>query len=789
MHSGQHNTYLPSCQHCYTHFETENGVSCHLAQKHSCHEKEAQQLAAVSRNLFDAHAHIEQTRRVSPDREEIPYDYDMMPLDAEMDTDINYHLLAMPDIPPPPPPEYVTQDEDENDRYVEDYDGVAGMPMSDVVQPTRFEFLARNIPLDNSSFGPFVDEKEWDLVKWIMKSLGKGTTDELLKTDFVHEREPSFHNAHKLYQIIDSLPDSTAWKCDFIKVKGDVMNLNGTPMTETYPLWQRDAIEIIQELIGNPTICNDIVYFPERAYTDAQGTCRIYNELWTTDWWWDKQSMLPEGVTIVLVIIVLDETQLSTFSGDKTAWPVYLTIGNIAKNIRLKPSTHATVILGYLPKVKFQCFEGSSDDEARSRIWNFFHHCMRVLLVPLIEAGENGIEMLCADGFSQIVFPILAAYVADYPEQCLPMYPPFWADLPHCNIFAAITPDLLHQLHKGVFKDHLVSWCLMTASGGELDARFKCVPAFTGLRQFKKGITSITQWTGKEHKQMQRVFVALVSGCIPAWLLCITRALVNFIFYARFQSHTTDSLHAMQAALNLFHADIDKVVENGICKDMELPKFASLVHYCEAIMALGTVDSFNTEWSERQHIETKEGFRASNRRNPFAQITIRLTRRDKMHLFESYVSWKKKTAQRADIMYLDDENKDDDNRDEDEDDEKELRKDRENDNTPFSSAPMGGQSYYLLAKHCPYPHKLIHDIIINHKAPLLLTALEDFLRTWNTNYQTPLDVHTLAVYKGMTIRLPKIQQDIKRQMSIRAIPAVPKCPDYVGHPDFFDTVL
>ncbi|THG93692.1 hypothetical protein EW145_g8307, partial [Phellinidium pouzarii] len=531
-----------------------NGVSRHLAQKHSCREKEAQRLAAVSRNLFDAHAHIEQTRRISPDGEEIPYDYDMMPLDAEMDTDINYHLLAMPDVPPPPPPEYATQDEDINDRYVEDYDGVAGMPMSDVVQPTRFEFLARNIPLDNSSFGPFVDEKEWDLAKWIMKSLGKGTTDELLKTDFVREREPSFHNA----------------------LEGDVMNLNGTPMTETYPLWRRDAIEIIQELIGNPTFRNDIAYFPERAYTNVQGTCRIYDELWTADWWWDKQSMLPEGATIVPVIIASDETQLSTFSGDKTAWPVYLTI----------------------------------------------------------EAGENGIKMLCADGFSRIVFPILAAYVADYPKQCLvtccksfrcpkcvvpqaelaskkkyplrepdktlellrrnaepfhinapaafitqglrPMYLPFWADLPHCNIFAAITPDLLHQLHKGVFKDHLVSWCLTTASGGELDARFKCVPAFTGLRQFKKGITSVTQWTGKEHKQMQRVFVALVSGCIPAWLLHITRALVDFIFYARFQSHTTDSLHAMQAALNLFHADMDKVVENGICKDMELPKFASL---------------------------------------------------------------------------------------------------------------------------------------------------------------------------------------------------------------------
>ena len=59
------------------------------------------------------------------------------------------------------------------------------------------------------------------------------------------------------------------------------------------------------------------------------------------------QLKLPSGTTIALLILSSDKTQLTQFQGDKKAWLVYLSIGNISKNIRCQPSTHATILIGY----------------------------------------------------------------------------------------------------------------------------------------------------------------------------------------------------------------------------------------------------------------------------------------------------------------------------------------------------------------------------------------------------------------------------------------------------------
>jgi hypothetical protein len=44
-----------------------------------------------------------------------------------------------------------------------------------------------------------------------------------------------------------------------------------------------------------------------------------------------------------------DGTHLSNFAGDKTEWPVYMTIGNLSSKIRQTPSTQSIVMFALLP--------------------------------------------------------------------------------------------------------------------------------------------------------------------------------------------------------------------------------------------------------------------------------------------------------------------------------------------------------------------------------------------------------------------------------------------------------
>jgi hypothetical protein len=444
----------------------------------------------------------------------------------------------------------------------------------------------------------------------------------------------------------------------------------------------------------------------------------MYHDMHTGKWWWATQvsfwllqhtlfiNCLQEavekghpGATIIPIIISSDKTQLTLF-GNKTAYPVYLTIGNIPKEMRRKPSHRAYILLGYLPTVKM---EHITNKAARRRVMaNIFHAAMRHILAPLETAGVTGLRMASGDGVVRRCHPIYATFVGDYPEQVLvtgvpygkcgscdvdkselgmffryglrnldmvldalelvdgdpteykrackdagikPIVHPFWENLPYTNIFSSITPDVLHQLYQGVVK-HLIAWVIECCGEEEINARCRRLPPNHNIRLFMKGISGLSRVTGREHDQISRFLLGIIID-IPlpdnlhsGRLLAAVRGILDFVHLAQYPMHTDETLGLMNTALEVFHDNKDIFVQLGVRNNFNLPKLHSCTHYAPYIRLFGTTDNYNTEYTERLHIDlAKDAFRATNFKDEFPQMTAWLERKEKVMRHAKFVQW------------------------------------------------------------------------------------------------------------------------------------------------------
>lgn len=79
------------------------------------------------------------------------------------------------------------------------------------------------------------------------------------------------------------------WSRKKVGVQGNRTDETGQPMREDVELWMRNPVECIKDLIGNPLFKDHMVYAPARAYTDPAGLHRVIDDMWTADWWGNKQ--------------------------------------------------------------------------------------------------------------------------------------------------------------------------------------------------------------------------------------------------------------------------------------------------------------------------------------------------------------------------------------------------------------------------------------------------------------------------------------------------------------------
>ncbi|KAJ7444241.1 hypothetical protein B0H11DRAFT_2342850 [Mycena galericulata] len=259
-------------------------------------------------------------------------------------------------------------------------------------------------------WAPFTSKLEWELARWA-KLRGPGSTAfiDLLKISGVTERLGlSYKNSRELNNIIDtSLPGRPKFKRKEIVVGG-----------EAYDVYFRDILECVKALFGDPEFAAHLKVSPERHYADEDQTVRLYHDMHTGKWWWATQVSLrsmpdallltmlvkrelekkKKGATVIPIIISSDKTLLTLFR-NRTAYPVYLSIGNIPKDIRRKPSRQAQILLAYLPTSKL---EHITVKASRRRILaNLFHACMSKIVEPLKTAGVDGM-VVCEESAKEL---------------------------------------------------------------------------------------------------------------------------------------------------------------------------------------------------------------------------------------------------------------------------------------------------------------------------------------------------------------------------------------------------
>ena len=109
----------------------------------------------------------------------------------------------------------------------------------------------------------------------------------------IQDCKASFSNARSLFKKIDGLPTGPGWFHDILNVNVGGTDDDGKEIVEEVELFRRDPVQVIRELIGDPTFKDNIVYHPERIYCDESGTNRRYGEMWNGDWWYDTQVRRP----------------------------------------------------------------------------------------------------------------------------------------------------------------------------------------------------------------------------------------------------------------------------------------------------------------------------------------------------------------------------------------------------------------------------------------------------------------------------------------------------------------
>ena len=188
--------------------------------------------------------------------------------------------------------------------------------------------------------------------------------------------------------------------------------------------------------------------------------------------------------------------------------------------------------------------------------------------------------------------------IAAFHKLCLMLHlngivEPFWNKWGNACPSSFLTPDALHQWHKFYF-DHCLRWVINIIGGGELDRRLAALQLRIGTRHWSNSVSTLKQCTGREHRDLEKLLLAVVAGALPNDVLCTLHAITEFIFLAQSLFHYNETIHALKEALHEFHHFKASILstgghlgKNGPLDHFQVLKLELALHIKRSIQEMG----------------------------------------------------------------------------------------------------------------------------------------------------------------------------------------------------------
>ncbi|KAI6114186.1 hypothetical protein F5141DRAFT_1187807 [Pisolithus sp. B1] len=449
-----------------------------------------------------------------------------------------------------------------------------------------------HIPNEKNPYFPFSSQDEWELGKFLYHNLTQGQINDFLKLQWVRNViVVCFHTVEQLLSWLDVIPKGPTWQCTQICTKGY------TTQEPIYLYWH-DALEVMQDIFGNPFFSEHMMYDPYYIYECTE--CE-YGEWMSGDKAHQIQNELPDGTTIVPIILASDKVPATRMSGDHEMHPLFLTIVNINSKVHMKAKVHAWACVAYTLIPEFLTHP-DFHSILEAHVW---HRCMDIVCANLKKHHLSGVQL------------------------------PFWQDWCFSNPAVFLIGKILHSCHKWFF-DHVLKWCKWVLGEDELDAHYRCQHKYVDTRHFT-GISCVKQMTRCKHHNIQCTIVAAIAGGADADFVCAIHAIAP--------TFMTSSIQEMEACLAEFHqykyAILEAGAQRGRTRDIphfQIPKLELFQSFGHTICRVGSLIQYTADMSEHLLImHAKNPFLHTNHKAGFTeQITCYLDHEESIHWFDLY---------------------------------------------------------------------------------------------------------------------------------------------------------